>query len=114
MRTLLLVLLSACTVGEVGPAEPAPAAPSDLSVAAENGAHLTWRDNSLDEEHFMVMRMEMHTGKAGSYEPLATVDAGVTKYHDATIASGTMYMYMVTAMNVGGESDSNEVTFDAP
>lgn len=115
--TLMFVLLftvpvAGCMVGE---AEPMPAAPSQLAaVSAGGGVHLTWKDNSADEMHFMVMRM-MHDGPtAGQMTELATLGENVAEYHDASIESGMTYMYMVGAMNDSGESDSNEVGFAAP
>jgi fibronectin type III domain protein len=89
-----------------------PAAPSGLAAEAlGDGAHLTWTDNSDDETGFMVMRMEHPDG---DYEELGTVPFDTTQYHDEPLTSGTTYMYMVMAINDGGESDSNEVLFTAP
>ena len=60
----------------------------------------------------MVMRMV--DGVDTEYEIISTVPFDTEQYHDAPLTSGTTYMYMVMAMNDAGESDSNEVTFDAP
>ncbi len=115
--TLLFLFLFAvpaagCMVGEV---EPMPAAPSQLAARSDDGGvHLSWKDNSADEMHFMVMRM-MHDGPAaGRMTGLATLGENVAEYHDTSIESGMTYMYMVGAMNDSGESDSNEVLFAAP
>ena len=115
-RTLLalLVTLPACMVGSIEDVASGPPAPSELKATAESGGvHLTWKDNSTDETHFMVMRM-MHDhddhGAEAEMKPIATVDANMTTYHDATVEPGMTYMYMVGAMGAsGGESDSNEV-----
>ena len=74
------------------------------------GAHLTWADNSSDEDEFMLMRMV----DGGEYAELTTVPFDTTQYHDTTVTSGTRYMYMVMATNAAGASESNEVVFDAP
>lgn len=89
--------------------------PSQLSaVSADGGVDLTWKDNSADEMHFMVMRM-MHEGPtAGQMTELANLDENVAGYHDASIESGMTYMYKVSAMNERGESDSDEVILSVP
>lgn len=95
--------------------EGVPAAPSDLMVEPlEGGAHLTWVDNADNETEFMVMRMNVTDG--GDYAAIASPPFDTTAYHDADgLVSGTMYMYMVHAMNDEGMSDpSNEVEFTAP
>ena len=57
----------------------------------------------------MIMRMEV--GRA-DYTTVASPTFNTTQYHDAPLVAGTMYMYMVMAMNDAGESEpSNEVTF---
>jgi hypothetical protein len=60
----------------------------------------------------MVMRME--DGVDTDYQVLETLEFDTTLFHDAPLASGSTYMYMIMAMNDDGESESNEVTFDAP
>lgn len=91
----------------------APAAPTMLAAAAlSGGAHLTWKDNSNNETEFMVMRMEV--GVDADYKTLASVPFNSTQYHDAPLTSGKAYMFKVMAMNDAGETDSNEITFNAP
>jgi hypothetical protein len=75
------------------------------------GAHLTWVDASDNETEFMIMRMN---AEGGEYETLATVPFDTTQYHDAPLSAGTTYMYVVTAMNDAGMSESEEVEFAAP
>lgn len=118
--TLLAVLLlsvpvAGCMVGEVPGLPPAP--PTELkATSVSGGVHLTWKDNSTDEMHFMVMRMmEGHAGAEAEMKEIGSVDANVTAYHDATVESGMTYMYTVAAMaDGGGEADSNEVELVAP
>ena len=91
----------------------APVAPTNLAAASlSGGAHLTWKDNSNNETEFMVMRMQV--GTDADYKTLTSVPFNTTAYHDAPLTSGKQYMYKVMAMNDGGESYSNEITFNAP
>jgi hypothetical protein len=111
----LILPVAGCMVGEVGGPPPAP--PTELKAASvSSGAHLTWKDNSTDEMHFMVMRMmHGHAGADTEMKAIGSVDPNVTEYHDATVESGMTYMYMVGAMgDGGGEADSNEVELVAP
>lgn len=110
-----VIIVSACLFGCA--ADPAstgegPAAPSQLTAAVlSGGAHLTWKDNSSDEAHFMVERM-VHG--QGDFEEVTTVPFNTTQYHDTGVVAGTQYMYRVTAMNDAGEAPSNEITFSMP
>lgn len=90
-----------------------PTAPSELTAAAlQGGAHLTWKDNSDNEESFMLERKQM--GVDSDYKVIATLPFDSVQYHDAPLVSGATYSYKVMAMNGKGESESNEVTFKAP
>jgi fibronectin type 3 domain-containing protein len=116
MRLFTILFLVACTAcasdGHGGGGDGAPAAPTNLQVTeAAGGGHLTWTDNSDNEEHFMVQRKV--EGDA-AFEEISTQPFNATQYHDADVTSGTTYVYKVTAMNADGEADSNEVTFAAP
>lgn len=105
-------LLVACSSDSSTPATK-PAAPSGLAAAAlSGGAHLTWTDNSDNEEMFMIVRMEV--GTDADYKNIGMVDFDVTAYHDPVLTSGKQYKYMVMSMNAAGTSNSNEITFDAP
>ena len=108
---LLAIPATACTVGEVGTPPPAPTELAAKPVSG--GLHLTWKDNSEDEMHFMVMRM-MHGHGDSTMQAVATLGENTTEYHDANIESGMTYMYEVAAMNDSGESDSNQVEIAAP
>ena len=89
-----------------------PNAPSMLTATPlSGGAHLTWKDNSSDEEMFMIMRKE----GSGSFATSATVPFNTTQYHDATTMSGKTYTYMVHAMKGDALSDpSNEAMVTIP
>ena len=101
--------LAACATDDAA----GPVAPSNLSVAPLGaGAHITWRDNSKDENEFIIMRQQMGTDTA--MKELARVPFNGTAYHDEPITAGATYMYMVVATNESGESESDHATFVAP
>jgi hypothetical protein len=105
---LALPLMISCSSddGHGGGGSP-PAAPTNLAAAKlSGGVHLTWTDNSTNEDEFMIMRK---TG-TGAYEHVTSVTFNTAQYHDAAVTAGTAYTYQVTAMNAGGEAPSNEVT----
>ena len=105
--------LAACGSGDDDGGGGPPAAPSGLAAEPlAGGAHLTWTDNADNETEYMVMRME--EGVDTEYSVIATLEFDTTTYHDAPLTAGSTYMYMVMAMNDEGESESNEITFDAP
>ena len=91
---------------------PPPAAPTNLKAAPlGGGAHLTWKDNSTDEDGFMIMRKD---GTA-AYMMLTTVPFNTIAFHDAPLVSGTTYSYMVHAMKGDSLSaPSNEVMIKIP
>ena len=106
----ILPTFAACTSDSGGAAPKAPTALA--AVALSGGAHLTWTDNSTDEDEFMIMRMQVGVDTAMKH--LTSVPFNGTQYHDAPLTSGKMYMYMVVAMNANGEGESNQITFNAP
>lgn len=116
LRALLLaslcLALAACAMDH-GDADSPPAAPTGLEASeVAGGAHLTWTDNSDNEDHFMVVRME--DGVDPEYDVISTATFDAVQYHDADVTSGSTYMYKIIAMNGAGESESNEVSFTAP
>jgi hypothetical protein len=71
-------------------------APSKLVAAPlGGGVHLTWSDNSDDEELFEIERKEGEPGNA--FQPLETVPFGTALYHDANVTLGSLYTYRVRA-----------------
>lgn len=89
-----------------------PAAPSDLAVEMlGEGGHLTWTDNSDNEDEFVIMRMQ----DDGAFEELTTVTFDAVTFHDTPLESGSTYTYMVHASNAAGLSDpSNEASLMVP
>ena len=106
----ILLTFAACTSDSGG---AAPKAPTGLTAnALSGGAHLTWTDNSTDEDEFMIMRMQV--GVDTEMKHITNVPFNGTTYHDAPLTSAKMYTYMVVAMNANGEGESAKVTFSAP
>ena len=112
-------ILAAATLAAIGAScggasktDTKPAAPTMLTAEAlSGGAHLTWKDNSDNEEMFMINRKV----GAGAYAQLTTVTFNTAQFHDAPLTSGTTYTYQVMAMKGEMVSDpSNEVVFTAP
>jgi len=109
LPTALLVFAVACASDDPSP----PVAPTALSVSLLGaGAHLTWQDNSNNEDEFVVMRQQM--GSDAAMVELARVPFDTVTYHDEPITSGATYLYMVTATNAAGDTSSNQATFVAP
>jgi hypothetical protein len=107
-RLFVIALVAACA----SDATP-PAAPTDLTVAALGaGAHITWKDNSSDEDEFIIMRQQVGTDTA--MKEIARVPFDTTSYHDEPVLSGTTYQYEVHASNSGGETAVGPTTFVAP
>jgi hypothetical protein len=105
---LLAGLFTSSCSSDHGDADAPPAAPTNLVVSnVSGGAHLTWTDNSDNEDHFMIMRKTATT----AYDDIATLTFNAVQYHDASVTAGTTYTYKVVAMNGKGEASSNEVTF---
>lgn len=108
-RLLPCALLIACT----GTSVEVPAAPTTLAVGLlGGGAHLTWIDNSSDEDEFVVMRQQQGTDAA--MRELARVPFDTVTYHDEPVTSGATYVYLVIATNAAGDAPSNQATFVAP
>lgn len=89
-----------------------PAAPSMLTAQPLlGGVHLTWKDNSSDEEMFMIMRKE----GTSAFATLVMVEFNIVQYHDTAVTPGKTYTYMVNAMKGDQLSDpSNEAMIQLP
>lgn len=96
-------------------AAAAPAAPSELTVAALNSSQmqLLWRDNSTDETQFNI---ERSTNGFLTTVPFS-VSANVTNFIDVNLQPSTTYSYRVRASNSGGlsgYSNTNTATTAPP
>jgi hypothetical protein len=94
-------------------APTAPAAPSNLSASAQDGAAaLTWEPVDAADT-YNVYRSATETDSA-SGDPLAT-DVADAEYTDGTAQNGQVYHYRVTALTDTLESDgSDEVEVEMP
>lgn len=115
-RVVLTILISglatACGGDDHADAAAPPAAPSNLQASeVAGGAHLTWSDNSDNEEHFMVLRKPQ---AGGEFDEVAMTTFDAEQYHDGSVTAGAAYVYKVVAMNGAGEASSAEVSFTAP
>jgi hypothetical protein len=92
---------------------PPPAAPSDLEASiVAGGAHLTWQDNSDDEQRFMIERKEDDE----PFELRATPMPDQTVFHDGGLVAGVEYAYRIMAVGANNNrSDySNVVSIALP
>src|SRR5262245_2517839 len=68
--------------------------------------HLSWIDNSNNEDGFEI---ERNIGENGTFVQIATQGANINFYTDDNLAPSTTYCYQVRAFNAVGNSDySNE------
>ena len=94
-----------------------PLAPSNLSVTSisSNRIDITWDDNSDNETGFIIEKAPYSEDKAGSYEEIATADAGATFYYDESNKSDVpleqINFYRIRAYNeIGNSAYSNEAS----
>lgn len=106
----LLVSVSLLGCGGGGSTGGGLAAPSSLTAAPMGGGvHLTWKDNSSDEDLFEVERKE---GSA-AFALLDSVPFDSALYHDAAVTLGRTYTYRVRAKVATTSSPySNEASAD--
>ena len=94
-------------VKDDNPGDPRPAPPS-LKIELANpkeGVILSWRDNSNNEDGFIIYRK----GGYGRFIEIGRVGANETTYTDKNVSIGVNYDYRVSAYNSFGESASNTV-----
>ena len=89
-------------MGAAFPVGANPATPTGQALDAEtNAMHLTWQDNSGDEESaFKIER----SPDAVNWARIATVGADVTNYWDLGLAQNTLFHYRVRAVHDRGLS----------
>ncbi len=86
-----LFTLAAC-VG--GTADKPLTAPSELKVSQLGvGLHVSWKDNSSDEDEFQIERKS-----TGGFAMIASVVFDITQFHDEPVTFDTAYTYRVRAM----------------
>ena len=110
----MVMLCAACSGGDDDDdGGGAPAAPSGLAASlVTNQPHLTWSDNSDDEEGFDIERMVTGTG---AFAVIYSETFNIEQYHDMDVEPATSYTYRVIAVGAESESaPSNEVTIATP
>jgi hypothetical protein len=89
------------------PGTTTPAAPTELAAEVRGSrVQLTWADNAGEEAAYVVYR-SLDGGE--TWEPLAELEAGTTRYVDRAVEPGATYAYTVSAGNDAGESWSEPV-----
>lgn len=82
-----------------------PNAPSDLQASAivPSRIDLAWRDNSEDEDGFLIER-RLRSEPDEKFSELARVEADITRFSDTSVEPDTAYCYRLTAFNEQGAS----------
>lgn len=90
-----------------GPPQKASSLKADIQSSSR--VTLYWKDNSDNEQGFII---ERKTG-SGSFTKIAEVSANVTKYTDGTLTVDNTYTYRVIPFNPYGNASSysNELSF---
>lgn len=91
-----------------------PLSPGKLSLseASSNKISINWKDNSINEDNFIV---ERKTGSDGNWEVIATLDDNTTSYSDNSDFINTNdYYYRLKASNATGISDYSNEVFTKP
>jgi fibronectin type 3 domain-containing protein len=99
------------STGSTTSAPAAPAAPAGLEATAGNGqVALTWTA-STGATGYNVKRS---TTSGSGYAAVASGQVTGTSFTDTSVANGTTYYYVVTAINDGGESDGSSQVSATP
>lgn len=102
--SLASTAVSVVTPGEI------PQAPSGLTVGNPSRTTLTlrWRDNSVNEENFLIFRAVVTNGTVGQFNQVGTANSNFTSYRDQNLNPNTTYAYYVVARNRNGSSAPSE------
>ena len=93
---------SSCMIGNPSEENDRPEGPSGLG-ARLGSIHLTWQDNSDNEDGFII---ERKIGNAGQFQQVGRVGADVTAYEDHYTPEQNMpVFYRVVAFNSKGQSN---------
>ena len=94
MNRLALACLFTLTACGGGTIDQTLAAPSELKVSQLGvGLHVTWQDNSPDEDEFQIERKS-----TGGFAMISSVVFDITQFHDEPVTFDTAYTYRVRAM----------------
>ncbi|MDQ3224089.1 MAG: SGNH/GDSL hydrolase family protein, partial [Gemmatimonadota bacterium] len=116
---LVLVVIGALNCGDVATEGPASnlVAPG-LAVAAQlpaprhllvsvlslSQARLSWKDMSVSESGFEILRST--TGRGGAYSLIGTAGSNVTRFTNSTLSRGREYCYQVRS-KAGGDAETS-------
>ncbi|MBL9116250.1 MAG: HYR domain-containing protein [Verrucomicrobiaceae bacterium] len=102
-------------VGTASPANTAPAAPASLAITANSTTSYTLNWSAVNGATSYQIFRSSTSGSFNFASPLASVSAPTLSYTDTTASAGTIYYYVVRAVNgVGSSSSSSEVTNPPP
>jgi calcium-activated chloride channel regulator 4 len=88
-------------------AASATVAPDNLTATADkNTINLSWKDNSNNEDQFVI---ERSLSKSGEWTPVTKTRANVTSYADSKLGCNTTYFYRVNASNTTGHSGYSNI-----
>ncbi len=91
---------------------PAPPSSLDVSDINTDNISLKWRDNSYNEQGFIIKRAPY---PSEDFEIIYTTSPNLSSYVDSYLELGVTYLYTVSAINEVGESDnSNEIRISSP
>ncbi|MBI4815525.1 MAG: fibronectin type III domain-containing protein [Deltaproteobacteria bacterium] len=112
LLALAPMLLLSCGGDDPPSQTPAKlAAPTQLSAEVAAGVvKLSWKDNSADEDGFLIMKQV----DSGAYAELPMTAADTTSFQDAAVTAGKMYMYMVHAKRGAELSDASNEAMAMP
>jgi predicted phage tail protein len=105
--------LDVSTMAQADSANAPSASPSNLiATASSTQVHLTWQDNSSNEDILIVKR---RLASEVYFAEIATVGANVSTYSDSQVLPNTTYVYRVRAFpNAGGRVASNDAMVTTP
>ncbi len=85
------------TTKDTKPNDPTGLVANALSY---NHVHLTWNDNSNNEDYFRIERQNAQ----GGWDVIGTSPADTTQFDDYRVIGNSSYIYQVFAVNNGGDS----------
>lgn len=91
----------------VNPAPPEPPSKLFAEVLSVNSIRITWQDNSVYEEGFII---ERGSEEFGSFSIIDTVGIDITEFTDIGLTANTVYWYKLKAYNASGNSPYSSPT----
>lgn len=95
-----------------GPVTPLSPGKLTLKAVSSDKISVAWKDNSVNEDNFVV---ERKSGADGSWAEIATLDENISSYDDnSSFSSSIDYYYRVKASNNDGSSSYSNEVFSKP